>query len=185
MIPFKSVLSGIKSIETRNQKFKTLSVESKRQEIAYDALKLVLAGKLMASDGCFWDDELYDLKQILEKNGKSAKDFQMALNKELPTCKVCQRGLMMVSVIRLGNQISPDDGDAYCGSEETLRGKGFTKGQFLRMEGEFEESRFEHPYEDNTDEKLANICCNVIANGTFNTDDKRDYLKKWKLKIKK
>lgn len=44
------------------------------------------------------------------------------------------------------------------------------------MENEYESSYYDHPYKSHTEEKLANICYNVLVNGNFNTDDDTDYL---------
>jgi hypothetical protein len=35
-----------------------------------------------------------------------------------------------------------------------------------------------------SNELLANILCNVIANGDFKEDDLTNYLTKWKIKVK-
>lgn len=56
-------------------------------------------------------------------------------------------------------------------------------GMFAAMEKEYEISGFDHPHAARTKRKLANICCNVIANGYFNTNDTTDYLKQWGIKV--
>ncbi len=184
-IPFKSKLAKIKSLKLRNAKFKKLTPSEKRKEIAFDALNLVIIGKLNASHGSYWGGELMSLQSNLCDAGENAEVFQKALINDLPSCEVCQRGLLMVSTIRVGNNISPDDGDVDEGSRSMLKGKGFKIENFWEMEDEFENDIYRHPYATNTDEKLMNICCNVIANGNFKKRDTTDYLVKWGIKIDK
>lgn len=176
-IPFRSELVKYRNIETRNGIFNKLKNEAKRKEIAYDALKLILNEQIQASWGCYWDDRLCNIKNSCT----NSKELQKGLV-NLPTgCEVCQRGLMMVSQIRLGNDVDPDGGNVSNGDENNI--KGFSIYKFNEMEGEYEHNRYYHPYDQNTNQKLANICCNVIANGNFNRFDKTDYLKQWKLTV--
>lgn len=79
------------------------------------------------------------------------------------------------------NNVKPGDNCKDDGSRRNI--KGFTYQGFLNMETEYESSSFRQPYENNTIEKMVNICCNVIANGNFKSSDKTDYLTKWKIKL--
>lgn len=88
---------------------------------------------------------------------------------------------MMLSQIRLGNEIHPDDDSKMDGSRKNL--KGFNMIAFNEMEEEYEANTFSHPYNNNTLQKMANICCNVISNGNFNPKDRADYLKGWNIKL--
>jgi hypothetical protein len=81
---------------------------------------------------------------------------------------------MMLSQIRLGNHISSNNDHRSRGNSEII--KGFDMVAFKNMELEYEHSYFNHPYESNTNEKLANICCNIIVNDNFNKKDDTDYL---------
>lgn len=167
-ITFKSVLQPIKNIKKRNAYFDWLNDESKRLEIAWDCLQLVLSGKIVADDDRnFWSRSLIRIKT------QSSKEFQRILNEELPECTVCARGGLMLSQIRLGNNILTNDDYRDCGKENI---KGFTYNDFKAIESEFEYSTYKHPYEDNTDQKLANIMCNILVNGNFNIEDRTDYL---------
>ncbi len=174
---FVSKLEAIKNIEERNTAFESLSDEDKRKEIAYDCFILTLSGKIQGSAGCYWSPKLEKIK------ARTAKAFQEKLVNDLPECKVCARGGMMLSQIRLGNSISHRDDERVEGSEEIL--KGFDIISFLDMENEYEREYYNHPYESRTTEKLQNICLNVIVNGDFNTKDNTDYLAKLLSKIKK
>lgn len=172
-ITYKSVLPPITkekgSIEKRNEVFNNLNPQSMRLEIAWEALQMVINRTMLASNGWYWGDNLDQINESAD----NAKAFQKALLK-VPQCRVCQRGLMMVSQIRLGNTIKPGFSDTEKGTKEII--KGFKIIDFERMEMEFENNRWGHPYYTNTDEKLANICCNVLVNGNFNKNDKTDYL---------
>lgn len=177
-IPFRSELVKYRNIETRNGVFNKLKNEAKRKEIAYDALKLVLNEQVQASFGCYWGGKLSNIR------GKSidSKDLQKKLIDLPKRCTVCQRGLMMVSQIRLSNNLHPQQSPHIIdGNEDNI--KGFSLSKFEEMENEYECREYDHPYISNSNQKLANICCNVIANGNFNRFDKTDYLKQWKLKV--
>lgn len=167
-ITFKSVLQEIKDIEKRNEYFDWLDDEGKRLEIAWDCLQLVLSYKIKTSIGFYWGK---GLKTIITEE---PKEFQRILNEELPDCRVCARGALMLAQIRLGNNIDSRESGRDCGIEKNIQ--GFTYDDFIGMELEFETDRFCHPYQRNSQEKLANILCNVLVNGNFNKEDKTDYL---------
>jgi hypothetical protein len=171
-IDFKSSLSKIKNIEERNAAFNKLTDEEKRLEIAWDALNLVLSETVSPSYGEYWSNNLWNIKY----SSKDSKELQINLNnlKKEVYCAVCARGLCMVSQIRLGNNIDPDNGGVISGSEDTLN--GFSMESFRNMEDEFESVFFSHPYRTNTREKLANMMCNVLVNGDFDIHDRSDYL---------
>jgi hypothetical protein len=193
-IPFESKLQGIADISKRNKAFKALSDVNKRKEIAFDALTLLLQEKIVAQAGIYWDVELKEIKDSVN----NSKDFQKSLcdlsSIKDGECGVCARGALMLSTIRLGNEISPDDSDVANGSEDII--KGFDIDSFLEMEEEFEGTNVEDewgddedeplynlPYEAGTNKKLACILGNVIENGYYNTSDDTDYVKLWKLKL--
>jgi len=141
-------------------------------EIAWDALKLLEGKVISASFGCYWGIEL----GRIQRNSLSPKQFFKALNinKNIQGCQVCARGSIMLSTIRLGNTIDPDDYHADKGDRENVQ--GFDYADLINMEGEYEDSSFFHPYYYRSDEKLMNILCNVLINGNFNTLDDTDYL---------
>lgn len=167
-IEFKSVLQPIKDIKARNQAFRELTDEGKRLEIAWEALQLVLSDKIHPAVGCYWSNNLWEIE------APTAHGFQQKLINKLPKCEVCQRGLIMLSTIRIGNSVSSDDWGRDEGHRHNI--SGFDMEDMKDMEKEYEHGYFEHPYETHTKEKLANICCNILVNGNFNTDDKTDYL---------
>lgn len=184
MIPFKSKLKSFTDIQKRNKAFDALSDEEKRKEIAFDALFLLIkTNKVSASSWHgYWSSPIHRLSRKF----KTAVTFQRAItNLEiLPKCNVCARGLMMLCQIRLGNTINPyNDESAEDGSSKNL--KGFTFDEMTNMEREYEENEYQLPYSRRSKEKLANIACNVIDNGTFDPQDYTDYLNKWKIKLKK
>lgn len=178
-IPYKSKLPSIKSIKSRNKVFKTLTSEEKRKEIAYDALNIILTGNVTPIRLDYWSKELYDIRC------KTPAEFQELLYTKLPKCSVCQRGLMMLSVIRLGNEVSSTNMFRNDGNNGILKSKGFDVETFIDMEHQFEGwSDKKSPYEKRSLKKMANICCNIIANGNFTTKDLTDYLTLWDIKIK-
>ena len=172
-ITYKSVLKRYTNIERRNKAFHELDDESKRLEIAWDALNLVMEGKLNPSFGCYWNWKLMNIKERVY----NPKDFQDSLITELnEDCYVCQRGAIMVSTIRLGNRIDPDEDDNMISGYNATLLQGFSMKDMDNMEGEYEISCFKHPYRNNSREKLMNILCNILVNGNFNTEDQNDYL---------
>lgn len=179
MIPFKSKLARLK-VEKRNEKFKNLNEVEQRREVAYDALNLVLKKKVAAAAGFYWSDSIH----TLTKNCSSSK-LQSRLLESLPKqneCAVCQRGLIMLSMIRVSdglNSFRGTDGLSQ-GIDQSMR-KSFSYDSFEDMEQEYENSMFSHPYLKKSTHKLANICCNIIANGNFDHMDATDYLRKWRI----
>lgn len=171
-ITYKSVLSGIKNIDNRNKAFNELDKQSQRMEIAWDALKLITQNIIKANLCGYWDGKISEIS-LSEIN---AKKFQQELLKtnNLQNCEVCARGIMMLSLIRIGNTLDPRFDNVRSGSSDSI--KGFTIDNFLEMENEYECGVFNHPYHTNTEEKLANICCNILINGNFNTKDKKNYI---------
>lgn len=170
-ITFESVLAKIPNIEERNQVFNKMNMQSKRLEIAWDCLQLIISGKIVGSLGWYWDDDLFNIR----RSCTNAKQFQhRLLNINEPKCEVCARGGMMLSQIRLGNLLHPNTKYIPQGDEAII--KGFTIQDFRNMEGEYERNKYNHPYENNTTEKLANICCNILVNGNFRARDKTNYL---------
>jgi hypothetical protein len=178
-IPFKSKLERYKDIEKRNKTFDELTNEEKRKEIAYEGLKMVMKGTLKASWGCYWDGDLHNIADDC-RDSKQLQEKLLNIPKSL-NCQVCQRGLMMISQIRLNNNISPSTNDKENGAIGII--KGFRFRDFQNMEKEFERNYYSHPYSNNTNEKLANICCNVIQNGNFSVEDKRDFLTIWNIEL--
>lgn len=171
-IEYVSVLDGIKSIEERNKAFDALDKQSKRLEIAWDALKLLTRKVITPSHGHYWGEKLVDI----QCESLYSTDFQQRLNKpsSFKGCSVCARGAIMLSLIRIGNNVSPNDFSVDKGSDHNIR--GFSMKSMLKMELEYERSEYDHPYINNTKEKLMNILCNVLVNGDFNPKDKTNYL---------
>ena len=171
-IKYKSVLKDFKNVKERNYAFNNLDKQSQRLEIAWDALNLIINDNVTPADGYYWGNELRRKLELL--NPKETQVFLLKeLNKDI--CKVCQRGLMMVSQIRLGNELSSSKSkNIYEGDDDNI--KGFSLKDFTRIEGEYECSDNSHPYFSHSKEKLANICCNILVNGNFNKKDKTDYL---------
>ena len=183
-IKYKSVLAKFKDLKQRNYAFNHLDRQSQRLEIAWDALQLVLNQEVKAFNGGYWSSSI--LNSINRLGPESTQNF--FLNKlHGRGCRVCQRGLMMVSQIRLGNELSARETDnglpvSAFGVTTMSRGdmgiiKGFSMTSFLLIEREYEHGEFHHPYGCHTEEKLANICCNILVNGNFKPKDTTDYLK--------
>ena len=176
-ITFKSLLDPIKDIDKRNKKFASLSAEGKRLETAWEALKLVTSGiaEPAGSDGrsFYWD---HRLKGTFNRTASSKELQEEFLN--LQSCTVCERGILTLSRIRLGNGIDPCKYSVFSISEgyEIKARDGFSYLSFEQMEKEYERSFYCHPYNSNTSKKMANILCNVLVNGDFNTEDKTNYL---------
>lgn len=171
-ITFKSLLQPIKNIEERNAYFDYLSNEGKRLEIAWDMLQLLVQEKLTAIgvNVTFWGNTLINLTYEV-----NAKEVQRILcTTKLSRCTVCARGGLMVSQLRLGNSFTYHEINHGAGTSSTI--KGFTYDDYLRIEKEYEHSIYNHPYTAGTTEKLMNICCNILVNGNFNTNDRTDYL---------
>jgi hypothetical protein len=174
-IEFKSLLDGL-TIEQKNEKFFELSEEGQRLEIAWDVLNLVTSGIMKASRHYYWDNTTEDKYYY---SNLSSKELCNKTNK-IKTCTVCARGGLMLSRIRLGNRYNSEqiksNGTKYtCGYPVSLI-DGFSVNDLEIIENEYEHNDYNHPYRDNTEEKLANIMCNILVNGNFNIKDKTDYL---------
>lgn len=171
-IKFESQLSSIKNIEEKNKTFDNLSDIDKKKEISWDILQLLKTEKLLPSQGYYWSTTL----DHIQDQSENASEFQKNLLKisSKDNCSVCARGAVMLSTIRLGNKLHKEL-RIEKGHGEILQ--GFNMEEMYAMEDEYENNYFNHPYETNTIEKLANIFCNVITNGTFNEEDETNYLK--------
>lgn len=186
-VKYKSKLSSLTSIDKRNALFDSLSDEDKRKEIAWDGLQLLInetvRGSISADNFRYWSNNLECTF------ASDSKDFQLKLNNlnNLTTsCHVCARGAIMLSSIRLGNSISPDNPHKSRGigyNNESLA-KGFSVISLLTMEEVYEnDSRdYNHyPYSYDTEKdtktkRLINMLCNVIVNGDFDEEDLTDYI---------
>jgi hypothetical protein len=178
-IPFKSKLQSIDNIHAKNKAFAELTNEGKRREIAYDSLMLIINNMLFGNPSGYWNKALLTIRH----NSKNSKDFCRKLN-NLPQqkCSVCARGAVMVSQIRLGNNISPTNGYSNAGHISIM--DGFSMNDMDKMEGVYEGWRAaKHAYPPNTTQLLANMMCNIIANGNFKSKDRTDYLKVWELEV--
>lgn len=180
-IPFKSTLSRFKNIKNRNKAFNELSDIEKRREIAYDALMLIINCGIRGSSGHYWNSKLLRIVDKSENN-KDLQNNLITIFQEKFSCSVCQRGLLMISRIRLGNSVGPSD-EFDRGDVRTLNKSGFDIESFEALEKEYEIGTWSTPYTNHSTEKLANLCCNIIENGDFDTDDKTDYLTHWSIQI--
>lgn len=178
-IPFKSKLIRFKNIENRNIAFYKLSKKEQRQEIAYDGLLLLTTSDKIdnSKSMLYWSPSL----ETIQKHSKTAGELQLKLINELPVCQVCARGIIMLSKIRISNNIEPEDVDADSGCAENM--KSFSIENMEEMEEEYEYNQFNTPYILRTTEKLINILCNIINNGKFKKSDRKDYINLWKLDI--
>jgi hypothetical protein len=186
---FVSKLTGIKDIGERNKAFHRLGKEQKRKELAWDSLNLLIRKKLKSPGkrSHYWpmrleNIDIPDSKKFQEKIVDIVENGQHS-------CTVCARGAIMVSTVRLGNKISGNTFLRYSGQPRILQ--GFTLTDMKRMEDNYEnytviwlsgkDVRF--PYKRQTTKRLANIFCNVLANGNFKLTDLTDYLKLWNIKV--
>ena len=176
-ITFKSLLQPIKDVAKRNEAFKNLTQEGKRLEIAWEALQLLLSETIKpAGEGrrssFYWSERL---DNILWKT-KSSTDLQNKLLKE-KNCRVCARGAITLSKIRLGNAVdmSASFTKINCGSEQTAR-DGFSSQSMEQMEAQYEKCRYMGTFAMNTKENMANILCNVLVNGNYKPRDKTIYI---------
>ncbi len=185
MIPYKSQLKG--TVAQKNKQFKELSTPDQKREIALDGLKLIIKNKISPAgrEGMshYWGSSgLRDHRQ----HARNSKDFQKRLLTELPeACEVCERGLIMLSKIRVANTIDPC-GDAHnISSGSNGLQKPFTFDEMEDMETVYENgSTITYPYQNNTLKNMANNLCVIIDKGKFLLSvAKEDYVKKWKLNI--
>lgn len=191
-VPYKSVLYRYKNIEKRNIAFNKLNAETMRKEIAYDALQLTLTQRLIPSDGCYWGYKLVEIKN--DGKIRTAKVFQERLLNLPQNCEVCARGAMMVSQIRLGNELHACNDNVAKGDESNI--KGFSMVSFTNME-KYYEYRKESTFNDTTrlsygemyyalerrKYRLINIFLNVLTNGDFNDNVEIDYIQKYNLDL--
>lgn len=184
MIPYKSKLPKNKSLDKRNKKYKSLSKKDRVREIGLDILESYNAGLLEEQDDSqYWPRDLYEhFKELTDP-----KEFQTELyekEKEI-LCSVCARGAIMVSRIKLGNEIGGDM-EGFCdgeGNDGESIVKEFEMEDLNDMEATYESYGFLR-YEERTPECIAAIAANLVANGKWNDSDETDYLKKWRVRIK-
>lgn len=186
-LPYKTKLKRIKNIARRNKKFESLKPSEQRMEIALDIITSLNDEVIIASDRSeYWSPFLIHIGV----NASNPEDLQKKLL-NLPkvkdtndhsgyhggqqSCRVCARGAMMLSTIRLGNTLDPREGDLPSGNSDNQ--KYFDYYEFKDMESVFE-SHFEGYYDSNTDECLANIFLQIIFNNgkEYNPNDLNDYL---------
>lgn len=194
LLPYKSTLP--KDVEKRNVVFNAMDDVSQRKEIALDVLEMLDVEAIVCNiKRHYWEDnvrwELYDIED--------SKEFQskiLEFTEPKQECQVCARGALMLSTIRLGNEISCESEDVEFiqkGSSDLL--KGFTIEEIKWMELWYEGNYWgvtsddcnlnnfdfdwqeEYPYQYHTNEMLANLFLNVLHNGKFVEDDCTDYLK--------
>lgn len=182
-ITYKSVLAKYRDVLKRNKAFNDLDKQSQRMEIAWEALKLLLNGKIEGAGrkytSMYWGNRLDNLakgtplefqKKLIEK----VDDFKTP-------CEVCAKGACMLAQIRLGNEVDPKNDDYSSGhsiyipfnGENKSIAKGFSRKVFDRMESIYETS----PREDR-DYKLGNMLCNILVNGNYKAGDKTQYISK-------
>jgi hypothetical protein len=189
MIPYKTQLKGITS--KKNTLYQTLTPRNKRREIALDALNLIIKDRIRPAGGHhkgetfrngYWVN--WELNNLAIKS-LNPKNFQKNLLENLPqTCEVCERGMLMISKIRIGNTISPTDVGTSDGSKGAA--KPFTQEELEDMENIYEGNCFEYdyPYKSNTLRNMANNLCVIIDKGKFTKEDARtDYLKLWEINL--
>lgn len=180
--PFESVLQDITNIQARNVAFHKLDAETQRKEIAYDLYKLVMAGFVHNSYCSYWSGTFLRKTNDLRTPTELHEYLNtIADGDHTNHCAVCVRGGMMLSQIRLGNTLSPDDFSLTDGSATNLM--GFTYQEFVDMEDLYEGRAsvsnpyiLEHPFEANSKYRLLNICLNVMVNGQFIISDVNNYV---------
>lgn len=180
-IPFKSKLTRFRNIKNRNKAFDKLTNRQKRQEIAFDALGLLSSNKIGAERGLYWNMRL----KVKQWGSGTAEKFQEELCNldDVQGCKCCARGAIMLSTIRLGNKVEPSNKFARDGGISTV--KGFTVEDMRKMEQQFEYGAHNDTFSsyNKEDENLANILCNVIKNGNYKPDDKKNYIELWNINL--
>lgn len=207
-MPFVSKLTGV-TIEERNEQFEKLSKCDRAKEIAFDALKLLMTNKkISAHMSGYWsfslDEKLDDFKlanhwSLTPKEPPTKIDLQKKFVEPIPQCSVCQRGLWMLSQIRVAGFNLPNlNGNTITFLRKGLPGivEGVTFKQLEDMETMYEgtDEYQQHfgrtrpadnsPYEPHTNKMLANVMCNIIQNCKYKKNDFTDYLKLWNVKLK-
>lgn len=180
LLKYKTQLGSIKNIEKRNVAFHALSKKERRQEIALDVLGLLDMGRLSSSgqdifDACYWSGKMK--REIIDTDSPESMQELVISDSfyEEVSCSVCARGAMMLSTIRMGNNLSPTGIDLASGSIYSQ--KHFTTSMFKKMETVFEQlDGVSRVYQSNTNESLANIFLQVVQTGSFKLSDTKDYL---------
>lgn len=173
LIKFKSKLSRFTNIKNRNRKFHSLNVEEKRKEIAWDIINMIENNTLKGSSNSYWGSALFAIKNKVRTSEELQEKF-CDLDNSYYHCYVCGRGALMLSRIRLGNSLNPTLKDISKGS--CIMTDCFSFETYENIEREYEWDNGGLPYESNTTEKLLNIFCNVLVNGTFKVVDDTNYL---------
>ena len=186
-VKYKSVLTKYRNIQKRNEVFNALDDETKRREIAFDALKLLL-NETIAPAGAnnthrhYMNQYLYNEMQESVNSEELQSKFISLIPKQ--ECTVCAKGGLMLSQIRLGNSLCVKNGvsaeDIAMGRADTLKGFDYKTFEDIEKSYEVHGRNF---YSARTTEALMNIFCNIIINGNFYPDT-IDYLIEKKIRIK-
>ena len=201
-IPYTSQLTG-KTVAEKNEQFSKLNDCDKAKEIALDSLHILMTkANVYAHKGGYWSNDLSNLLDYTMKkfDGIVVKEKLQELftDENLPSCEVCQRGLWMLSQLRVAAFELPEgfkQGKIPSGVKSTVN--GITVYNLEKMEIMYEGWRIDHDknnegltpsenskYKPQTNQMLANIVCNIIQNCRFKINDHTDYLKLWKIKLK-
>jgi hypothetical protein len=176
-ITFKSLLQPIKNIEKRNTAFANLTREGKRLEIAWEALQLLLKGTIIpagvSGKSYYWDPTL--TKTL--KSSYSSKTLQEKFLK-VQECRVCARGAITLSKIRLGNNTAPENlyTISIAMGNRNNSADGFSRGSLHYMENQYEASFYLPTLKPRSTPNLANILCNILVNGDYKPSDKKIYI---------
>ena len=180
---YRSQLKGIKDQKEKNETFHSLPIADRRREIALDALEMLHLEHISAAHGTYWTENLIDTAKSCETSIELQKNL-LDKNTYNSNCRVCVRGAMMLSTIRLGNKIDPLNRSLSSGCSNSQ--KHFTARMYHDMEDVYEGTYFFYtsedidilPYRLRSNENLANVFLQVVQTGAFKYDDRVDYLKK-------
>lgn len=140
-------------LEARNARFNALPREEQRKEIAKDVVAAIAAQKYKAKKGNY----LRVVKNDLYVDGITVKAPQEYLCQDEVTCEVCAMGAMLMSRIRLGNNVESLDLYGVGGYTITdLMKDFFTEYELRLMETAFEGSTHgagDHLIDEGTEEK--------------------------------
>jgi hypothetical protein len=175
LLPYKTQL-GISDIKERNKAFHALEIKDRRKEIALDTIELVFTDQIVASNGEYWTEKFREQVDLLETPEELQKLTLKGLMTNSEPCEVCARGAMMLSTIRLGNELSPASDQLCKGTKNNQL--HFEYEMYRDMEGMYEADGYYHDiYESNSVEMLLEIFIQVVFTGEYDPDESSDSLR--------
>lgn len=166
----------INDVNERNVAFHDLSREDRKKEVALDSISLIASKSIIGAHGCYWGSLFHNIKSTTSSAAELQSDL-LYFPPMQPFCEVCQRGAMMLSLIRVGNNLDPSLDDLDSGNisiQDT-----FTNQELSYMENLYE-GFFDWNHDSifrKTTEMLLQIGVEIVQTGNCGEEYNLNYTK--------